>query len=150
MGARVWHGDCWSVGMAEWIDKLEDRSKRFAISAIRFARHLERRQAVPRSVVWQFIDSSTAVAANHRAARRSRSKRELLSKLSVVAEEADETVFWLELIAEVSEEPVDGVPELQREATELRAIFAASAATLRSQLQTPRGKHVPESGAPGN
>jgi four helix bundle protein len=132
-----------SIDVAEWVDQLECRSKRFAIAAVRFARELEAARQVPRSVIWQFIDCSTAVAANHRSVRRARSKRELASKLSVVVEEADETVFWLELIEGISDQSIKGLSSLQEEAVELRAIFAAGAATARKSAQLEHGHAVP-------
>jgi four helix bundle protein len=82
----------------------------------------------------------SSVAANHRAARRARSRRELISKLSVVAEEADESVFWLELIAEVALREPAGLASLTAEAVELRAIFAKSVSTLR-QSKGERSTH---------
>lgn len=127
----------------EWIDQLETRSKQFSIAAVRFAKLLEIGRQIPRSVVWQFVDAATAVGANHRAARRARSKRELLSKLSIVAEEADECVFWLELIAAVSDASADDLAKLKSEASELRAIFASGAATLRASLRSSNGNALP-------
>jgi four helix bundle protein len=62
-------------------------------------------QALPRSresnvLVQQVLRSATGMAANYRAAGRSRSKAEFIAKLGVVVEEADETVFWLEILAD--------------------------------------------------
>jgi len=53
-----------------------------------------------RAIGNQLVRSATSVGANYRAARRSRSCAEFASKLGVVAEEADESVYWLELISE--------------------------------------------------
>ena len=69
------------------------------------------------------------MAANYRAACRARSKAEFVAKLGVVLEEADETVFWLELLVEGDIVKVDRMQELIRESNELLAIFAASKRT---------------------
>jgi len=71
------------------------------------------------------------VAANYRAVCRSRSKAEFVAKMGVVVEEADETVFWQELLVEtgiVSQARMEG---LLIEANELLAIFAASQRTAK-------------------
>ena len=69
------------------------------------------------------------MAANYRAVCRARSKAEFVPRIGIVAEEADETVFWLELLIEtgiVSQARMDGS---LIEANELLAIFAASQRT---------------------
>lgn len=72
------------------------------------------------------------MAANYRAVCRARSKAEFVARIGVVVEEADETVFWLELLVEttiVSQARING---LLTEANELLAIFAASQRTAKS------------------
>jgi four helix bundle protein len=125
--------------MREWLDELEARTKRFAVASVRFAQQLERLRTVPRSVVWQFVACSTSVGANHRAARRARSDRELVAKLGLVLEEADEAVFWLELVEETVTPPPAGHVELIFEARELRAIFARSCSSARARLARKAG-----------
>ncbi len=77
----------------------------------------------------QIIRSGTSVAANYRAACRARSKAEFTAKLGTVVEEADETAFWLEIIAEAGILPKEKIDLLLREANELSAIFVASRKT---------------------
>jgi four helix bundle protein len=72
------------------------------------------------------------VAANYRAAGRSRSRSEFVAKIGTVVEEADETVFSLELAIEVGLVSADRVQDLLREANELLRIFAASRKTAKS------------------
>ena len=79
----------------------------------------------------QLLRSGTTVAANYRAACRGRSKAEFTAKIGIVAEEADETVLWLELMAESGILPEAKLKELLREARELTAIFTASQNTVR-------------------
>jgi len=71
----------------------------------------------------QIMKSGTSVGANYRSAQRGRSKAEFISKLGIVQEEADETIFWLELILESNLLPKEKVAPLLKEADELTAIF---------------------------
>jgi four helix bundle protein len=80
----------------------------------------------------QVLRSATGIAANYRAAGRSRSKAEFIAKIGVVVEEADETVFWLEMLADSGIVRPEKLANLQAEATELVAIFTASRKTARS------------------
>ena len=59
-----------------------------------------RRRQRRRALATQLVRSGTSVAANYRAARRAKSTAHFLSKLGDVEEEADETLFWLELLEE--------------------------------------------------
>lgn len=72
------------------------------------------------------------MAANYRAAGRSRSKAEFVAKIGVVIEEADETVFWLEMLADSGLVRPQKLTNLQIEANESLAIFAASRRTARA------------------
>jgi four helix bundle protein len=72
------------------------------------------------------------MAANYRAAARSRSKAELITKIGVVVEEADETVFWLEMLGESGIVQPAKLQNLLAEATQLVAIFTASRKTART------------------
>lgn len=77
------------------------------------------------------LRSGTSVGANYRAACRARSRAEFVAKLGIVLEEADETVFWLELLPEggiVKREKLDG---LVKEAEELTSIFVTSLCTAK-------------------
>jgi four helix bundle protein len=79
----------------------------------------------------QVLRSGTSVAANYRAVCRSRSKAEFIAKVGVVVEEADETVFWLELLGGAGIVEQKRLEELLLEANELLAIFAASQRTAK-------------------
>ncbi|HEX6466575.1 MAG TPA: four helix bundle protein [Terriglobales bacterium] len=80
----------------------------------------------------QLLRSGTSVAANYRAMGRARSKAEFTAKLGIVVEEADETVFWLELLLESNIVANERLADLLKEAGELTALFAASQRTARS------------------
>jgi four helix bundle protein len=109
---------------------LKARTQRFALDVIRFTRSLPQGDefAIIRR---QIIRCSTSVAANYRAAQRARSKPDFVSKLGIVEEEADETLFWLEVLKELGAgEPVE-LDRLLAEADELVAITVASRKTAR-------------------
>ena len=116
------------------IDKhreLKDRTKAFALRVFRMS------QALPKTreaniIVQQLLRSSTSVAANYRAAGRARSKAEFISKLGVVIEEADETVFWLEFLADTEIVQATKLRELINEANQLLLIFSASRSTAKT------------------
>jgi four helix bundle protein len=111
--------------------ELRTRSKAFALRIIRMS------QALPRSreanvLVQQVLRSATGMAANYRAAGRSRSKAEFIAKIGVVVEEADETVFWLEMLLDSGMVRPEKLQNLLAEATQLVAIFTASRKTAKS------------------
>ena len=83
---------------------LQNRTKAFAVRIIKAFARLPKDEAV-RVIDRQFLRSGTSLAANYRAACRSRSAADLISKTSVVVEETDETLFWFELLvaAELAE-----------------------------------------------
>ncbi len=72
----------------------------------------------------QLIRASTSSAANYRAACRARSKAEFFAKMSIVVEEADESVFWLEVLEEADLVPASRLTDLKHEATEILLIVA--------------------------
>jgi four helix bundle protein len=111
--------------------QLRDRSKAFALRIIRMS------QALPRTreanvLAQQILRSGTSMAANYRAAGRARSKAEFVSKMGIVVEEADETVFWLELLMDSGLVKPTKLAQIFAEANELLAIFSASRSTARS------------------
>ena len=110
---------------------LRDRSKKFAILAIRLFKALPKSDEA-RILGKQLLRSATSVAANYRAAGRSRSRAEFISKMGTVVEEADESVFWLELLIEGELIEKHKIEPLLREANELLAIFAASQRTAKA------------------
>jgi four helix bundle protein len=82
-----------------------------------------------RAIGNQLVRSGTSIGANYRAACRSRSRAEFAAKLGVVAEEADETIYWLELIRDGKVLSEAKITDLLREADELTAIFTAGRRT---------------------
>jgi len=88
-----------------------------------------------RAIGNQLVRSGTSVGANYRAACRSRSKAEFIAKIGTVAEEVDESAYWLELIMEGGLLKPDLVSPLHQEAEELTAIFTASGRTANQNNQ---------------
>jgi four helix bundle protein len=74
----------------------------------------------------QLLRCGTAVGANYRAAGRARSRAEFAAKLGIVVEEADECIYWLELLGESNVVKPELLTALQDEAKELTAIFTAA------------------------
>ena len=110
--------------------ELEARSMQFAVQVKALCEEM-RRQPIAWNAAGQLLDAATSMAANYRATSRARSRNEWVSKIGVVAEEADESVFWLEFSLDSGLVNVERVSRLLGEARELRAIFAASAGTSR-------------------
>jgi four helix bundle protein len=93
------------------------------------------RGMVAREIGKQLLRAGTSVGANYRAACRARSKAEFRAKLSIVEEEADESAFWLELLAEADIVPMRRLEELLGEADQLLAMTVASIRTSRKGRQ---------------
>jgi len=108
--------------------ELKQRTKAFAIRIVNLFRALPRSPDA-QTLGKQLLRSGTSVAANYRAVCRARSKAEFVAKIGVVVEEADETVFWLELLSETGIIRAQRAEDLLKEANELVAIFAASLRT---------------------
>ena len=108
--------------------ELLARRKAFGLRILKLVDHLPRSTS-GRAIGNQLVRSGTSVGANYRAACRSRSRAEFAAKLGVVAEEADETEYWLEVIRDGNLLPAKKLTELLKEADELTAIFTAGRRT---------------------
>jgi four helix bundle protein len=118
---------------------LKERTRAFALSVVRSVRSLPSTQP-EQALARQLLRSGTAVGANYRAARLSRSTREFVARLAVVLEESDESVYWLGMLAETAPGRALDVSGLLGEARELRAIFAASLRTAKSRQVNRAGR----------
>lgn len=116
--------------------QLQQRTKKFALAIIELYRNLPK-TGEAKVIGNQVLRSGTSVASNYRAACRSRSKAEFVSKIGIVVEEADETVFWLELLVESKVLGSAAVQPTLNEANQLLAIFSASRSTARGVRTTP-------------
>jgi|SRR6478672_3166853 len=109
---------------------LQDRTKGFAVRIIKAFARLPKDEAT-RIIGRQFLRSGTSLAANYRSACRARSAADFISKISVVAEEADETLFWFELLVESELVDIKLTQPLMKECEELLKIFSASLTTAK-------------------
>lgn len=110
--------------------ELEARSAAFATAVVELCKDVRIRPG-GRNHADQLSDAATSSASNYRATSRSRSPKEFAAKMGTVAEEADEAVYWLELITTTGLCDVPKGKLLLMEAKELRNIFAASYKTAR-------------------
>lgn len=118
-----------NMGKEEFIEKLRNRTKSFAVEIIKFCDELKFSKATS-VVTYQIIKSATSTGANYRAACRARSKAEFYSKICIVVEEADETEYWLEIIndAELSNNKIK-LQELKDEIKQILKIMAKAKST---------------------
>jgi len=111
-------------------EQLRARTKEFAIRIVHLFRPLP--PAKEAQVIGnQLLRCGTSVGANYRAACQARSKAEFIAKIGIVAEEADETVFWIELLSDVGIMKKERLEPLRKEGQELTAIFSASRQTAK-------------------
>ena len=118
-------------------EALKARTKRFALDVLALVDTLPTVGSSVR-VGRQLCDAATSVAANYRAACRARSNAEFAAKIGLVLEEADESLFWLEILGEREIGDLALRTTLLSEAGELTAIFAASSITARARAAEHR------------
>jgi four helix bundle protein len=110
------------------------RTKKFALSVLQLVEALPRNRAAE-ILGRQLLRSGTSVGANYRAACRGKSALDVVAKLSIVEEEADESIYWMELLVESHVLSQDRVTALIKEANEILAMTVASIKTLRGRKQ---------------
>jgi len=118
-------------------EDLKRRTKRFALRVIRLVR------ALPRNPVGditgrQLFRAGTSVGANCRSACRAQSAADFVAKMHRVQEEADESLYWMELLAEARIVPLSRLKDLMQETEELVAIIVASIKTARRKTKAAR------------
>jgi four helix bundle protein len=111
-------------------NEMKARTKEFAKRIVKLCRKLpDNREG--RLIGNQLFRSGTSVGANYRAACRARSKAEFISKLTIVEEEADESMFWMELLSEMEIIKADLLTDLIKEADEITAIIVSTVKTTK-------------------
>jgi four helix bundle protein len=118
--------------MTDSPEELRKRTKAFANRIIKLFTALPR-TTLAQVIGKQVLRSGTSIGANYRAACRARSRPEFVSKLGIVVEEADETIYWPELLGENDVVPPRRLEPLLSEAHELTAIFTAARHTSGQQ-----------------
>ena len=121
--------------VSEQSERLKQRTRRFALDILELIKLLPRDEPGP-TVKRQLTKAATSVDMNYRAACRARSHAEFTAKIGVVAEEADESASWLDLIADARLIDAERVGPLREEAHELETIFSSSAGTARRNARS--------------
>ena len=106
------------------------RTRAFALRIIRLAESLPN-TATANVIRNQMLRCGSSVGANYRAACRAKSKRDFAAKMGIVEEEADETVYWIELLIDAGIVKLARVAELLKEADEILSITVSSIKTAK-------------------
>jgi len=114
----------------EFSKQLEIRTRNFSINIIKLSVNLP---AIPEGKVIknQLTKSVTSIGANYREANRSRSKADFTNKIKICESEASETVYWLEIIAELEWSDSIKLEPIMKEASEILAIFTSIGKNLK-------------------
>jgi len=115
-------------------EDLKNRTKAFAVRIINLV------EALPQSKTTnilggQLLRAGTSVGANYRAACRARSSADFLSKMGIVEEECDETMYWMEVLVEARKLDPLRSKDLYSEAEEILSIVVASINSTRAHSQ---------------
>ena len=113
--------------------QMKARTKKYALDVMRLVGTLPRNYTSD-VLGRQLVRCATSVGANYRAACRARSANDFIAKMKIVEEEADESLYWLELLDEGGFVNVENTVLLHRECDEILAIVVASIKTKRSNL----------------
>jgi len=119
--------------MSAQADALKRRAHDFFVRVVALCDGLPRTVAAD-SIASQLVDSAGSAASNYRAACKGRSRKEFIAKVGIAAEEADESVGWLEALRDARLGNAEEVIRLIREANELASIFVASHKTAEFRL----------------
>jgi len=114
---------------ADFVSKFRDRTKKFVVDNIKLYRTLPKTEEA-RIVGKQLLRSSSSVGANYRAACRARSQAEFSSKISIVIEEADESVFWMEVMIDADILTQTLVNHLIAEGNEILKVVSSARKTI--------------------
>jgi four helix bundle protein len=120
------------AAMVRSADEFKKRTKKFALRVIRLVDCLPKSTAA-RAIGNQLLRCGTSVGANYRAACRARSPAEFRAKLGIVEEEADESVYWMELLIEAKLVKQSLLKDLLTKANEIVAMVVASISTARRE-----------------
>jgi four helix bundle protein len=112
-------------------EDMKTRTKAFANRVVKLCAALPDHW-IARTLGRQLLSSGTSVGANYRAVCRAKSTADFINKLRVVEEECDESLFWMELLADNGLVKVSRLGALMREADEILAIIVSSAKTART------------------
>jgi four helix bundle protein len=111
-------------------EEMKQRTKLFALGIIQLVESLPKKRTTE-VLGRQLLRSGTSVGSNYRSACRARSTADFISKMGIVEEETDESLYWMELLIEAGMEVSMKMEALMKEAGELLAITVASIKTAR-------------------
>jgi four helix bundle protein len=120
-------------------ENLRNRTRKFGLAVVKFSNG-QPDSILMRSARQQLVRSATSVGANYSEARRARSRREFISKVETALQELEESLYWLELIIGDGCPAMDSAKELEDEAKQLIALFAASARTAKRNERLGRNQ----------
>src|SRR5438874_6791360 len=123
---------------------LKKRTKAFALRILNLVDALPKTTAGS-ALASQIVRSGTSIAANYRAACRTKSTADFIAKMGIVEEEPDETLFWLELLEESDLVLAAKLTPIKQEADELIAITVASIKTARRNRARDSEFRIPNS-----
>lgn len=115
------------------VEILKRRTKAIGVEGILLSKSIEHSRHGD-VVARQFIRSATSVGANYRAAARAKSTADYIHKLKIVEEEADETLYWLEVSESCGLLKSGEINDLRAELNEIIAIIVATIKTLRAKI----------------
>lgn len=120
--------------------EFKDRTKQLALRIIDLTESLPNTSAT-NVIGKQLLPSGTSVEANYRAACRAKSTADLINKLAIVEEEADESLYWMELLIEAQIVKETKLLPLMKDMDEVISMIVSSIKPLRSkQIQNPKSK----------
>jgi four helix bundle protein len=111
---------------------LKERTKQFGLRVLNLYEEISKTKK-GEILGNQLLRSGTSVGANYRAACRAKSNADFIYKIQIVEEEADESVYWLELISESNIIRKNRLGSILKEANELTAIFTSSGKTAKQR-----------------
>jgi four helix bundle protein len=120
-------------------DDMKKRTRQFALRIIRLSMALPKGREAD-ILGRQLLKSGTSIGANYREAVRASSRRHFVTNLEICLREGDETIYWLELLAEAEIMPAKRLSELVDECNQLVAIMTATVRTAKRKSPTQNGK----------
>jgi four helix bundle protein len=110
--------------------QFKDRTRRFALATVKLVESLPRTRSAE-ILGRQLLRSGTSVGANYRSACRGKSRQDVIAKVSIVEEEADESICRIDLLVDSGIVHAERIEALRKEANELVAMTVASIKPLR-------------------
>lgn len=109
----------------QFIENFRNRTKAYSLEAIRIFQRLPKSEKA-RLIGNQFLRAALSVGSNYRAVCRARSRAEFFAKLSITVEEADETIFWIEILSEAEIISTEKISTFEKEGKEILAVLTTA------------------------